>query len=110
MSVLTCGKMRVTPVNVFLRLSDGLDGTLEFTQICSLLPEAAAVFVFVPWKKDDAIINSQVLSQIKCDVLEELCDVLSLPDESWRSGSGDEQPLSGLLGLSVLCFRFGPVT
>lgn len=48
MSVLTCGKMRVTPVNVFLRLSDGLDGTLEFTQICSLLPEAAAVFVFVP--------------------------------------------------------------
>lgn len=36
------------PVNVFLGLPDGLDGTLEFTQICSLLPDAAAVFVFVP--------------------------------------------------------------
>lgn len=37
-------------------------------------------------------------------------DSLSLPDESWRSGSGEEQPLSGLLGLSLLCFLFGTVT
>lgn len=34
----------------------------------------------------------------------------SLPDESWRSGSGEEQPLSGLLGLSLLGFLFGTVT
>lgn len=35
---------------------------------------------------------------------------LSLPDESWWSGSGEEQPLSGLFGLSLLCFLFGTVT
>lgn len=34
----------------------------------------------------------------------------SLPEESWWSGSGDEQPLSGLFGLSLLCFLFGTVT
>lgn len=35
---------------------------------------------------------------------------LSLPDESWWSGSGEEQPLSGLFSLSLLCFLFGTVT
>lgn len=35
---------------------------------------------------------------------------LSLPDESWWSGSGEEQPLSGLFVLSLLCFLFGTVT
>ena len=39
-----------------------------------------------------------------------LSDSRSLPDESWRSGSGEEQPLSGLLGVSLLCFLFGTVT
>ncbi len=42
----------VSPVNVFLGLSDGLDGTLDFTQIYSFLSEAAVVFALVPWMKD----------------------------------------------------------
>lgn len=36
------------PVNVLLGLSDGLNGTLDFAQIGSFLPVAAAVFAFVP--------------------------------------------------------------
>lgn len=38
-------------------------------------------------------------------------DLLSLPEESWRSGSGEEAPLSGLFVWSLcLCFRLGTVT
>lgn len=43
-----CVRDAASPVNVLLGFSDRLNGTLDFTQICSFLPEAAVVFAFVP--------------------------------------------------------------